>query len=270
MADNVAITAGAGTTVGADEVVDATLGTVKVQYVKLMDGTLDGTIKAAVTARGLAVDHAPTALSIAKAEDAASADGDVGVPAMLVRRAVPVTSSGADGDYEMLQGHQGAAWTISPFATVSADITRPADTNVYAINDNISDSTTAPVAGGYTLAGASRKSGGSGILTDLIVCSSNPAGVLQGEVWIFDTAVTNINDNSPFAVSDSEVKTVVAKIPFTTVADTNNSLAHVQNINVGFTTVGSANLRYLIKAKNAYTPISGEVITVRAKILGVD
>lgn len=56
MADNVAITAGSGTTVAADEVVDGTLGTVKVQFVKLMDGTLDGTSKAAVGANGLACD----------------------------------------------------------------------------------------------------------------------------------------------------------------------------------------------------------------------
>lgn len=56
MADNVAVTAGSGTTIAADEVIDGTLGTVKVGYVKLMDGTLDGTSKAAVGANGLACD----------------------------------------------------------------------------------------------------------------------------------------------------------------------------------------------------------------------
>lgn len=56
MADNVAVTAGSGTTIAADEVVDGTLGTVKVQYVKLMDGTLDGSTKATVGAGGLKVD----------------------------------------------------------------------------------------------------------------------------------------------------------------------------------------------------------------------
>jgi hypothetical protein len=56
MADNVAITAGSGTSIAADEIVDGTLGTVKVQYVKLMDGTLDGTSKASVSAAGLKVD----------------------------------------------------------------------------------------------------------------------------------------------------------------------------------------------------------------------
>lgn len=56
MADNVAITPGAGATIAADEVTDATLGSVKVQYVKLMDGTIDGTAKASVGANGLRVD----------------------------------------------------------------------------------------------------------------------------------------------------------------------------------------------------------------------
>ena len=45
MPDNVAVTAGTGTTIAADEIVDGTLGTVKVQYVKLMDGTPDSTTK---------------------------------------------------------------------------------------------------------------------------------------------------------------------------------------------------------------------------------
>lgn len=52
MADNVAVTAGSGTTIAADEVVDGTLGTVKVQFVKLMDGTLDGTNKLVIDASG--------------------------------------------------------------------------------------------------------------------------------------------------------------------------------------------------------------------------
>jgi hypothetical protein len=56
MADNVAITPGLGNIVAADEVIDGTLGTVKVQYVKIMDGTLDGTTKAAVGAAGVKVD----------------------------------------------------------------------------------------------------------------------------------------------------------------------------------------------------------------------
>lgn len=73
MADNVAVTAGSGTTVAADEVVDGTLGTVKVQYVKLMDGTLDGTTKAAVGALGLAVNASHASGSIASGAIASGA-----------------------------------------------------------------------------------------------------------------------------------------------------------------------------------------------------
>ncbi len=50
------------------------------------------------------------ATSIAKAEDVASADADVGVPAMAVRKATPANTSGTDGDYEMLQMSAGRLW----------------------------------------------------------------------------------------------------------------------------------------------------------------
>lgn len=52
MADNFTITQGSGTTIGADEVVDGTLGTIKTQFIKIMDGTLDSTNKLIVTSSG--------------------------------------------------------------------------------------------------------------------------------------------------------------------------------------------------------------------------
>lgn len=50
------------------------------------------------------------ATTIAKAEDVASADADVGVPAMAIRKATPANTSGTDGDYEMLQMSAGRLW----------------------------------------------------------------------------------------------------------------------------------------------------------------
>lgn len=52
MADNIAVTPGTGKTVATDEVTDATLGTVQVQIVKVMDGTLDSTNKMSISAAG--------------------------------------------------------------------------------------------------------------------------------------------------------------------------------------------------------------------------
>lgn len=137
MADNVTLNAmTGGATVAADEVTDGTLGSVKVQYVKLMDGTLDGTTKGVIDSTyGLKVDIARTvnvvlaagtngigkltansgvdigdvdvtsvvpgtsATSLGKAEDAAHASGDTGVMALAVRNDAASSLTSADGDY---------------------------------------------------------------------------------------------------------------------------------------------------------------------------
>jgi hypothetical protein len=64
-----------------------------------------------------AVQIAASATSIGKAEDVASADGDVGTPSMAVRKATPANTSGTDGDYEMLQMSAGRLWTSAVIDT---------------------------------------------------------------------------------------------------------------------------------------------------------
>lgn len=152
--------------------------------------------------------------------------------------------------------------------TVSVDITRPADVVPYSINDALSDSTTAPTTGGFTAAGLGRVTGGSGVITEAVITTSgDPGTVLQGEIWLFDTAVTNVNDNAAFAVSDAEIKTYVGKIPFIMEDSGNNGSNHVVGVNLAYTCVGSTSLRFLVRVKNAYTPVSGEVLTVRLKYI---
>jgi hypothetical protein len=150
MADNVPITAGAGTTIATDDV-----GGVHYQRVKLDAGAADastpvlagGGVEAdalrvtiandstgvvsvddnngSLTVDGtLAVTLAAGAAAIAKAEDAASANLDVGVPAMAVQKATPVNTAGTDGDYEMLQMSAGRLW-----ASAVIDTALPAGTN---------------------------------------------------------------------------------------------------------------------------------------------
>lgn len=224
---------------------------------------------------GTDLDYEPLQMSAGKLwiagvypEDTASADLDPVTVIGAKRLAVPANSSGTDGDYEPLQMNAGALW-VSPLGfpvSVQTDITRPADTAVYAANDALSNSTTVPTAGGFTFTGAARKSGGSVLITDMIVTSSNdPATPLQGEVFIFNTAVTAINDNAAFVVSDAEIKTLVARIPFALEDVGNNDMYHAQNLNIVATASGSADLRFLVRVKNAYTPASAEVITVILK-----
>lgn len=304
-------------------------------------------------------------------EDAASANGDAGTVALAVRRATPVNSSGADGDYEALQINGGNLWTKdsslntavgttadatvtagfstcsliaciravanaaldttpastnlsqiggntiltgngvtgtgSQRVTIASDQTafsvnvgtvttlpalaagtntigatfgfagtattsfsRPADTTAYTALDWISDSTSAPTSGGFTFSNMCRTSGGSGILTDLYVLSNDTAA-LAGVVYVFDSAVsgTTFNDNtleSTNTLADADAAKIVAEIPFTLSARTANAAAHVQNLNIGYTCSGTANLRFLVKATGGtLTTASANTYTFRAK-----
>ena len=166
-------------------------------------------------------------------------------------------------------GSEGSRSLQTPrFVMCSTDVTRPADTTAYAVNDALSNSTSAPTSGGFTFTGAAAVSGGAGVITDALIASSAvPGTLLQGELWIFDRAVTNINDNAAFAISDSEVKTIIGKVPFSLESmGANNSAYHAQNLNIGFVCNGSANLRFLVRVKNAYTPANAEVFTFVLKI----
>lgn len=105
MADNVAITAGAGTTVATDEV-NTGGGAAHVQLMKLLDGTDGGTDRIQGTAaNGLEVDvtrivPGTGASNLGKAEDAAHTTGDVGVMALTVRQDTAAALGGTDGDYQ--------------------------------------------------------------------------------------------------------------------------------------------------------------------------
>lgn len=291
MADNVAVTAGSGTTIAADDIGSGVLAQ-RVKPVWGPDGTgndtdvatgkplpiqlrgSDGTDRSNLLPVSIAAGNISTgATSIAANEDTASADADTGVKILFKRQDTPANTSGTDGDYEMPSMSAGAIWTtpLGYFVTCSTDITRPADTNAYTANDTWADSTSAPTSGGFTLTSAARKSGGSGIISDIMVVSSAvPGTLLQGELHIFNQAATAVNDNAAWNLSDSDAKNRIAIVPFTLVTDANNSYYHAQNLNIGFTCTGTANLRYLVKVKNAYTPVSAEVLTVIVKCIGVN
>jgi hypothetical protein len=161
--------------------------------------------------------------------------------------------------------------------TLTASVTRPADTTQYTANDAWADSTSAPTSGGFTLTNACRVSGGSGVIVSATIVSSNdPTVLLQGEIELYDSSVTAVNDNAAFAISDSdEIKKVPGgTIPFllssTKAGSGTNSEYTIGGLNIAYTCSGSANLRFLLKNKNAYTPASGEVLTVRFGVIGTN
>lgn len=151
-------------------------------------------------------------------------------------------------------------------STISTTVTRPADANAYTANDALADSTSAPTVGGFTLSSMARASGGSGTITDAVI-STSAGTALQGEIWLFDQAVTAVNDNAAFTVSDADILNLVGIIPFnctdTTAA---NAVSYVTGLGIGYTCVGTANLRFLVKVMNAPSPASAEVLSVRVKV----
>lgn len=136
MADDLTLNAGSG---GSTLATDQAAGGEHYQQVKLIDGTADATgeiqsgngvhgnalrVTVASDSTGqvklaagtavvgeVSIGAATTAAAdLAKAEDLASASGDVGVGILAVRQATPADTSGADGDYEFLRMDNGKLW----------------------------------------------------------------------------------------------------------------------------------------------------------------
>lgn len=142
MADNVTLNSmSGGATVATDEVTDGTLGTVQVQYVKIMDGTLNGTGKLGVDATyGVKTDVTRVSGTVATVERGATiastsasvttTSGQI-VAASATRRTIVLTNLGTDyvwigasgvTDNQGIRLAPGQALTIdrSPTAAVHA------------------------------------------------------------------------------------------------------------------------------------------------------
>lgn len=108
---------GANTTLGSkadakSTATDTTAITI-MQVLKQISASVQAPPSQAVTNAGtfaVQATIAAGATNIAKAEDVASADADVGVPALAVRKASPANTSSTDGDYEFLQISAGRLW----------------------------------------------------------------------------------------------------------------------------------------------------------------
>lgn len=124
MADNVALPALSGT-VATDDVAVNGGSSAQVQFVKLVDGTANGTAGLPGDAtNGLDVDvtrivPGTTASALGKAEDAIAGSGDTGVFVLAVRRD-SATSGAAAGDYHELQvDASGYLRTVDKLSEVS-------------------------------------------------------------------------------------------------------------------------------------------------------
>lgn len=137
MADNVAVTAGTGTSIAADDV-----GGVMFQRVKVCFGA-DGTGTDANSTTPLPVGGS-SAASLGKAEDAAHTTGDVGVGALAVVTTSGTPTSATDGDYAFLSQNAVGGLRVTPvpstvdgYATVRTTDTDETEDTIKASAGNL-------------------------------------------------------------------------------------------------------------------------------------
>lgn len=223
MADNVAITAGSGTTIATDDV-----SGVHYQKVKLY-GSTDG-----------------TEVVLSRAEDAAHTDGDHGLLALGVRN---YTGAGTDGDYSAFSVSAEGNQIVEPrsrmvrTSVASGGLTTA--TTAYSAGDQVGTQ--------FTITGASRANGGFGYITGVhLIDASNIIGAY--DVVFFRASVTPASDNAAFAISDADALELTAYVQLTGAFNmTNNRVAMAQNIRIPYETGSGTSLYALLTTRSGHT-----------------
>jgi len=172
----------------------------------------------------------------------------------------------------MLTG-AGATGTGSPRVTLASDspgttpivaprvsVTRPANTTAYAANDAWSSSTSSPANIEFT---SMAKSAGKGGVLMTAMVSSSKASSLQFEVQLFDSAPTQVNDNSAFTVSDTDQLKKVGTFQGTLQAAGSSPNSEVTiALNLAYVCAATS-LFAMVRVLSAYTPDNAEVLSIR-------
>ena len=164
--------------------------------------------------------------------------------------------------------------SVTAERTPSATFTRPANTTTYASGDVMNNSVTVPVV--LTFADCGLVNGGGGLIKDVVIISdANPTLAAVFELWLFNTTITPDNDNAVFTPTDAELLTlecvITISVPYTgdaTAGAGGNRVYQSDGADRQFVCVaGGTSLFGVLVLRNAYIPISGEVITVYLKIV---
>jgi hypothetical protein len=202
MADNITIPAtGTGTAtplVATDEIqVSGTATLAHVQFVKLVDGTLNGTgAIGGDAANGLDVDV--TRIPGQYVEDGIPAGGDIGLSVLAVRRDTPASSAGTDGDWATPGlDSLGRMW-VAPNPRILTAITPTIDTALYATGDRLGSV--------MTFTGAALANGGAGKIVNAVLTSRDTEAPVI-ELWLFQVSPTMANaDNGVFDLTDANLE----------------------------------------------------------------
>jgi hypothetical protein len=205
MADNVAITAGAGTTIATDDVAG-----VHYQQVKLVASALD------------------SSSPLSRAEDAAHSDGEHGIMLLGVRN---YTGPGTDGDYSALSVDSSGNLRVN----VQKDLVR-ISASVPGVTTNGTSYTAGDQVGTLiSLASAVRTSGGTGAIVGATLTDGKNIIGAYDVVFFRTNGQTLASDNGPFSIAAGDRTTVIQLVQLTQSYPFNNArIAQAQNIYVPF------------------------------------
>jgi hypothetical protein len=260
--DNVAITAGTGTTISTEEVTTLNGGAVSAQHLQRI-------VQAARTADGTAID-------LAKAEDAAHTSGDPGVMALAVRNDAGTALAGTTGDYIPLSTDSSGNLRIAGAISLTGEdhigevggsttVIRPTITvtaGAYSANDVI--------GGEITLTNAMRVSSGTGILQSVTIqCADGEAPDIT--LLFFDSnPASNLADNAAFSWGAGDIARLLGKVEFDA-ADFatfgGDTIATKTGIGLTLAANGSADLYMYIHANGTPTFTATTDVTMAIGIL---
>lgn len=276
MADNVSITPGTGDVVAADQVSDGTLGTCKVQYVKIMDGTIDGTAKAAVGTNGLKVDGSSVTQPISAASlplptgasteaTLASLNGKVtavNTGAVTISAALPAGTN--------VIGHVIADSGSTTTVTGNVAVVQPTGTNLHTVVDSgtVTLSGTSTISGTVAVSnfpatqpvsGTITANAGAGTFAVSAVSLPLPAGASTSALQTAsNTSLSSIDGKTP-ALGQA---LAAASVPVVLTAAQITTLTPLTSITV--TQATGANLHTVVDSGtitlSGTSPVSGTVI----------
>lgn len=149
--------------------------------------------------------------------------------------------------------------------TVSATLTRPADTTAYTAKDAIANSTSAPTA--LTFSKLARLPGGSGYIVKARLITNQSTNTARFRLHLFNTSPTAINDNAAYTLLWANRAARLGTIDFVAcqTEGSGSDAANSQNDTVRLPFVCAAadrNIYGLLEAIDAFTPASGQIFYI--------
>jgi hypothetical protein len=190
------------------------------------------------------------------------ASGNVSSPVLSAAGEIPVAIGSAVPAGTNLIGKTGYK-----LVKVSANFTRPSDTNVYAVGDAVSNSTSSPTVFQLDL-GAAGAVAGQGIeIRRLAVVSSVKQSTLPlFNVFLSATTFTATNDNAALDIDDATMNLNGAWLTcdVQNYTASNSRVDYIAQPQAMVLAAADTKLYGTLQVTNAYTPVSAEVFYVLA------